>query len=84
MTDTEAVRRLFDELASEYDQHVPFFGAFGCGLVTWGGLQPGQRVLDIAAGRGALAGPQASRRGHRAKRTFLPPGQGWARLPGQA
>jgi ubiquinone/menaquinone biosynthesis C-methylase UbiE len=27
--------------------------------VTWCSLQPGQRVLDIAAGRGAVAGPAA-------------------------
>lgn len=59
MTDTEAVRRLFDELAGEYDQHVPFFAAFGRQLVAWCGLRPGQRVLDIAAGRGAIADPAA-------------------------
>jgi ubiquinone/menaquinone biosynthesis C-methylase UbiE len=59
VTDTQAVRRLFDELASEYDQHVPFFATFGRGLVAWCGLRPGQRVLDIAAGRGAVAGPAA-------------------------
>lgn len=53
MTDTEAVRRLSDE----YDQHVPFFAAFGRALVAWCELQPGQRVLDIAAGRGAIADP---------------------------
>jgi ubiquinone/menaquinone biosynthesis C-methylase UbiE len=59
VTDTEAVRRLFDELASEYDQYVPFFATFGRSLVTWSGLQPGQQVLDIAAGRGAVTGPAA-------------------------
>lgn len=59
VTDTEAVQRLFDELASEYDQHVPFFATFGRNLVAWCGLRPGQRVLDIAAGRGAVAGPAA-------------------------
>jgi ubiquinone/menaquinone biosynthesis C-methylase UbiE len=59
VTDTKAVQQLFDELASEYDQHIPFFATFGRSLVTWCGLQPGQRVLDIAAGRGAVAGPAA-------------------------
>jgi ubiquinone/menaquinone biosynthesis C-methylase UbiE len=59
VTDTEAVRRLFDELASEYDQHVPFFTTFGRSLAAWCGLRPGQQVLDIAAGRGAVAGPAA-------------------------
>jgi len=58
-TDTATVRRLFDDLASDYDQHVPFFGTFGRSLVTWCGLRPGQRVLDIAAGRGAITGPAA-------------------------
>jgi ubiquinone/menaquinone biosynthesis C-methylase UbiE len=59
VTDTKAVRLLFDELATEYDRYLPFFGTFGRCLVTWCGLQPGQRVLDIAAGRGAVAGPAA-------------------------
>jgi ubiquinone/menaquinone biosynthesis C-methylase UbiE len=59
VTDTKAVQQLFDELASEYDQHLPFFATFGRSLVTWCGLQPGQRVLDIAAGRGAVAVPAA-------------------------
>jgi ubiquinone/menaquinone biosynthesis C-methylase UbiE len=59
VTDTGAVRRLFDDLAPEYDQHIPFFGTFGRELVEWCGLRPGQRVLDIAAGRGAIAGPAA-------------------------
>ena len=59
VTDTEAVRRLFDELAGEYDQHVPFFATFGRDLAAWIGLRPGQRVLDVAAGRGAVAGPAA-------------------------
>jgi ubiquinone/menaquinone biosynthesis C-methylase UbiE len=59
VTDTKAVRRLFDDLASDYDQHVPFFAAFGRELVAWCGLRPGQRVLDIAAGRGAVTGPAA-------------------------
>jgi len=59
VTDTEAVLRLFDELAGEYDQHIPFFAPFGRDLVAWCDLRPGQRVLDIAAGRGAVAGPAA-------------------------
>lgn len=59
MTDTQIVRRLFNDVAHEYDQHIPFFSAFGRELVTWLGLRPGQRVLDIAAGRGAIAAPAA-------------------------
>lgn len=59
VTDTKVVQQLFDELASEYDRYLPFFETFGRSLVTWCGLQSGQRVLDIAAGRGAVAGPAA-------------------------
>jgi ubiquinone/menaquinone biosynthesis C-methylase UbiE len=59
VTDTKSLQHLFDELASEYDQHIPFFATYGRSLVAWCGLQPGQRVLDIAAGRGAVAGPAA-------------------------
>jgi ubiquinone/menaquinone biosynthesis C-methylase UbiE len=59
VTDTAAVQRLFDEVAAEYDQHLPFFATFGRDLVDWSGLQPGQRVLDIAAGRGAITVPAA-------------------------
>jgi hypothetical protein len=35
VTDTKAVQRLFDELASEYDQYIPFFETFGRELVAW-------------------------------------------------
>jgi ubiquinone/menaquinone biosynthesis C-methylase UbiE len=65
VTDTAAVLRLFDELAGEYDQHIPFFAPFGRDLVAWCGLRPGQRVLDIAAGRGAVTGPAAQAVGPR-------------------
>jgi SAM-dependent methyltransferase len=59
VTETETVRRLFDGLAHEYDQRLPFFARFGSELVAWCGLQPGWDVLDVAAGRGAIAGPAA-------------------------
>jgi ubiquinone/menaquinone biosynthesis C-methylase UbiE len=65
VTDTAAVLRLFDELAGEYDQHIPFFASFGRDLSAWCDLRPGQRVLDIAAGRGAVAGPAAQAVGPR-------------------
>jgi ubiquinone/menaquinone biosynthesis C-methylase UbiE len=65
VTDTAAVLRLFDELAGEYDQHIPFFAPFGRDLVAWCDLRPGQRVLDIAAGRGAVTGPAAQAVGPR-------------------
>jgi ubiquinone/menaquinone biosynthesis C-methylase UbiE len=45
------VRDLFDGLAAEYDRYLPFFETFGSALA---GPQPGQRVLDVGAGRGAI------------------------------
>ena len=59
MTDTADVRHLFDEVAGEYDRHLPFFATFGRELADWCGLRPGQRVLDVAAGRGAITLPAA-------------------------
>lgn len=53
------MRRLFDDLAFEYDQHLPFFATYGRELVAWCGLRKGQKVLDLAAGRGAITGPAA-------------------------
>jgi ubiquinone/menaquinone biosynthesis C-methylase UbiE len=44
----------FDRLAATYDQIVPFFGAVGEQLVEWVGVRPGQRILDLGAGRGAI------------------------------
>ena len=49
--------RFFDQVADVYDQQVPFFATFGVELATWATIQPGDRVLDIACGRGAVAGP---------------------------
>jgi ubiquinone/menaquinone biosynthesis C-methylase UbiE len=65
VTDTAGVRRLFDEVAGEYDRHLPFFATFGRELAGWCGLRPGQRVLDVAAGRGAITLPAARAAGPR-------------------
>jgi ubiquinone/menaquinone biosynthesis C-methylase UbiE len=59
VTDTEALRSLFDELASDYDQHLRFFAAFGNELVSRCALRRGQQVLDVGAGRGAITMPAA-------------------------
>lgn len=48
------VAALFDSVAAEYDQHVPFFSAFADRLVAWTGVRTGETVLDIGAGRGAV------------------------------
>jgi hypothetical protein len=58
VTDTKAVQRLFDTLAGEYDQQLPFFATFGRGLVAWCRPQPGQQFLDLAAGRPGRPLPQ--------------------------
>jgi len=49
---------MFDSLAADYDQAgVPYFGRFGAELVNRSRLQPGYRVLDVGAGRGAVLLP---------------------------
>jgi ubiquinone/menaquinone biosynthesis C-methylase UbiE len=49
--------RVFDQIADAYDQQVPFFSTFGRRLAVWAGIRPGDRVLDVACGRGAIAIP---------------------------
>jgi ubiquinone/menaquinone biosynthesis C-methylase UbiE len=45
---------LFDEVASKYDQIVPFFSAFADRFAAWVQTDSGRDVLDIATGRGAI------------------------------
>ena len=53
-------RALFDRLASDYDVAGPgCFAYFGQRLVATVGIEPGQRVLDVATGRGAVLFPAA-------------------------
>ncbi len=54
----EQIKGLFDEVAADYAT-VPFFEEFGEKIVAWSGLGVGQRVLDIATGRGAILRPAA-------------------------
>lgn len=61
MTAPDAER--FDAIAPVYDQIVPFFGVLGERLVEWAGPTPGQRVLDLGAGRGAVTGALSRRMG---------------------
>ena len=52
---------LFDSLSDAYDQSgVPFFGQIARGLVDGLELVPGERVLDLGAGRGAATFPLAA------------------------
>jgi len=46
---------MFDKLSGVYDQSgVPFFGVIAGGLVDRLRVRPGERALDIGAGRGAV------------------------------
>lgn len=49
---------LFDRVAADYDERVPFFTTFGERMVEWVGERVrGARVLDLGAGRGAVTVP---------------------------
>ncbi len=53
----------FNTVAAEYDAGPGCFAHFGRRLVTAGEIQPGQRVLDVASGRGAVLFPCVERVG---------------------
>ncbi|HLH25627.1 MAG TPA: methyltransferase domain-containing protein [Chloroflexota bacterium] len=69
MSDGAAARKAqtaaaFSNLAPEYDTTGPgCFAHFGRRLVELVGVEPGQRVLDVATGRGAVLFPAAERAG---------------------
>lgn len=46
--------QLFERVAGEYDQVLPFFAGYGAEIVAVLDPQPGCRFLDLGAGRGAL------------------------------
>lgn len=46
---------LFDLVAPEYDQHVPFFTVYAERFVPWLGVAAHHDVLDTGIGRGALS-----------------------------
>lgn len=57
-------RGRFERVAADYDAGGPgVFAHFGRRLVTLVGVEPGQRVLDVATGRGAVLFPVAERVG---------------------
>ncbi|MFF2231162.1 class I SAM-dependent methyltransferase [Streptomyces anulatus] len=57
---TPSEHTVFDQVADKYDQlPVEFFGPVGERLVALAGIQPGDRVLDIGCGRGAVTFPAA-------------------------
>ena len=53
----------FNTVAAEYDAGPGCFAHFGRRLVSVAEIQPGQRVLDVASGRGAVLFPCAERVG---------------------
>jgi ubiquinone/menaquinone biosynthesis C-methylase UbiE len=61
-TQKERVAAVFGRAAPTYD-HTGRFAYFGRRLVASAGLAPGARVLDIAAGRGAILFPAAEQVG---------------------
>jgi O-methyltransferase/aklanonic acid methyltransferase len=58
-----AVAATFDRAESTYDTVIPFLETFSQRLVETAGLQPGERVLDVASGRGACLREAARRVG---------------------
>ena len=61
MSDSRAIADVFDRSAPSYDSVIPFFTTFGELLVDVAAVASGERVLDVAAGRGASAFPAAAR-----------------------
>lgn len=52
---------LFDRVAADYDEVVPFFADFGAAIVDVLAPPAGCRFLDLGAGRGALTAPALDR-----------------------
>ena len=64
MKPTAGGAEVFDRAADDYDTVIPFFRTFGELLVDIAQLQAAERVLDVAAGRGASALPAARGAAH--------------------
>ncbi|MFI6785115.1 class I SAM-dependent methyltransferase [Micromonospora sp. NPDC050276] len=61
---SNAAVEVFEQAASTYDRTgVSFFGPFGAELVRRAGIRPGERVLDVGCGRGAVLFPAADATG---------------------
>jgi ubiquinone/menaquinone biosynthesis C-methylase UbiE len=52
-------RMQFNAIAADYDNGSGCFAHFGQRLVATAGVKPGQTVLDVACGRGAVLFPAA-------------------------
>jgi len=53
----EIIGGTFSAASSSYDEVIAFFAPFGRALAAAADLQPGERVLDVACGRGASLFP---------------------------
>ena len=74
-------RAIFDRIAPEYDVAGPgCFAHFGRRLVKAADIAPGQRVLDVATGRGAALFPAAERVGAGGDVTGVDLAEGMIRL----
>ena len=51
------VAAVFDRAAATYDDAIPYFSRFGERLAELARISPGDRVLDVACGRGASVVP---------------------------
>lgn len=58
-SDKQSLARLFSATSAVHDSKGGLFAHFGARLVDWSRLQPGARVLDVAAGTGASLVPAA-------------------------
>jgi ubiquinone/menaquinone biosynthesis C-methylase UbiE len=52
---TSVAWRLFERVAGQYDQVIPFFASYGASIMSVLSPSPGCRFLDLGAGRGALS-----------------------------
>jgi len=59
----DSLAAVFGRAAPTYDTIIPFFATFGSFLVDLADPKPGERVLDVASGRGASLFPAAERVG---------------------
>lgn len=63
-TRSNSIVEVFEQAASSYDRTgTSYFEPFGTALVGCAGIRPGERVLDIGCGRGAVLFPAAAATG---------------------
>lgn len=75
------LRAIFDRIAPDYDVAGPgCFAYFGRRLVEVVGVDPGQRVLDVATGRGAVLIPAAEHLGGEGEAVGVDLAEGMVRL----